>query len=329
MRTPTPESDVGGFPKNTHTGCEPKDEYDRMDVMNELVHITAFYRFFAMSEEEVSDLRDCLHAFGASYHLRGLVLVATEGINGTVSGNAANIRELKAFIEKIAPGTEFKDSTADESPFKRWFVKIRPEIVGLGKPEFAPTDKHHHIDVEEWNRMIEEEDVVVLDTRNDYEVAIGKFKGAIDPQLQSFDQFPDYVKRCGIPKDKKVLMYCTGGIRCEKALLEMEAQGYENVFQLDGGILKYLERSPYKHFEGECFVFDHRTAVDQSLKPSTVYGLCPHTGDPAPHEIACSHCGKSTKVSDPCLKEATLRTCSKNCAEMVRRTLCRASASRG
>lgn len=287
--------------------------------MSQAVRITAFYHFFPMNEKEVDQLREKLDNSGSDLGLHGLVLVAPEGVNGTVAGDPTAIEAFKDCIRSVAPSAEFKDSGADIQPFKRWFVKVRKEIVGLGKTEIVPKGKHNHISIEEWNRMMEEEDVVVLDTRNDYEVAIGKFKGAIDPNLKSFHEFPEFVSKCDIPKNKKVLMYCTGGIRCEKALIEMEKQGYEHVYQLDGGILKYLEESPYKHYEGECFVFDHRTAVNQDLKPSEVYALCPHTGDPAAHAIECKQCGKEGKISDPCLLRDDLHTCSKNCAEMYRR----------
>ena len=122
-----------------------------------------------------------------------------------------------------------------------------------------------------------------------------------------------HVKNSGIPKDKKVLMYCTGGIRCEKAYLEMKEQGYDEVYQLEGGILKYLEEFPNQQFDGDCFVFDHRVAVGQDLSPSKDVHLCPHTGDPARNKICCGHCGEEAYVADACMEDAGMQTCSKNC----------------
>lgn len=161
--------------------------------------------------------------------------------------------------------------------------------------------------------MLESEDTVLLDTRNSYETAIGKFRGAVDPGIEAFHEFPGFIQKAGLPKNKTVMMYCTGGIRCEKALLEMEKQGYEHVYQLEGGILAYLEQFPDKNFEGECFVFDHRVAVDQHLRPSTVYGLCPHCGHAGNVEIRCS-CGTVQKVCSTCYSTASRKTCSKRCA---------------
>ncbi|MDP6561832.1 MAG: rhodanese-like domain-containing protein [Candidatus Peribacteraceae bacterium] len=140
------------------------------------------------------------------------------------------------------------------------------------------------------------------------------FEGAIDPRIQTFQEFSDYVENSGIPKDKKVLMYCTGGIRCEKACLEMERQGYENVFQLEGGILRYMKERPHCNWNGECFVFDHRVAVNEEMKPSERYGLCPHCGDPGDRCITCEHCQKPGMMCARCIESMNCRACSKNCA---------------
>ncbi len=146
------------------------------------------------------------------------------------------------------------------------------------------------------------------------------FEGAIDPKLKMFSEFPSFVEKCGIPKNKKVLMYCTGGIRCEKALLEMEKQGYKNVYQLKGGILQYLKDCPNQKFKGECFVFDHRTAVGQQLEPSNRYSLCPHTGDPADLHITCSRCNKTAVVAAHC-DDIQKQSCSKDCANKQKEAL--------
>lgn len=291
-----------------------------MRPMQDTILVTAFYKFFPIAEADVPAMQKRIDEKGQEVGIHGLVLTATEGINGTVAGEPSAIETFKEFLEEIAPGIECKDSWCGEQPFKRWFVKIRKEIVAIGDKEVLPeSEDHNHITPTEWNRMMEEEDVVVLDTRNTYETEIGTFEGAIDPRLDSFDQFRGYVEQCGIPKDKKVLMFCTGGIRCEKACLEMERQGYQHVYQLKGGILKYFEQYPDKHFNGECFVFDHRASVDQQLKPSTRYALCPHCGDPGDQLIDCPMCDVSRKICHRCKTNADRNTCSKNCAERWRR----------
>lgn len=160
---------------------------------------------------------------------------------------------------------------------------------------------------------------MLLDTRNVYETAIGKFRGAVDPKLQKFSEFSDFVTASDIPKNKKVLMYCTGGIRCEKASLEMQRLGFEDVYQLSGGILKYLEEFPDGPFEGECFVFDHRVAVDKNLRPSKQYKLCPHCGNPGDKSISCRKCGAQAIICDGCANNEYKVSCSKNCAHHLER----------
>lgn len=240
--------------------------------------------------------------------------MSTEGVNGTIAGSLENIQTFKEILQNELGEILFKDSTADEQPFKRFFVKIRPEIVTLGDTSVLPEQDNSHLSPAEWNQVIENEDVVIIDTRNDYETEIGMFEGAIDPGLKKFQDFPEYVSSSGLPKEKKVLMYCTGGIRCEKALVEMKRQGYQHVYQLDGGILKYLQEFPEGKFNGECFVFDHRVAVNQELKPSEKYKLCPHCGDPGDVSITCLRCQKSGVICSRCATHEERRTCSKNCA---------------
>lgn len=280
------------------------------------ITVTAFYKFQPLKKEDLSVIREKLLSFGKGSNLKGLVLLAEEGINGTVAGPADVIEEWKELIGSITPGILYKDSLANEQPFKRWFVKIRDEIVNIENPNLHPAegDEHHHLSPTKWNKMIEEEDVVVLDARNDYETEVGIFEGAVDPKLENFQEFPGYIRKSSIPKDKKVLMYCTGGIRCEKALLEMQRQGYTNVYQLKGGILKYMEEYPNEKFKGECFVFDHRVCVGQDLHPSKRYGLCPHCGDPGDQRIACERCGADGVICIRCQKNEYKRTCSRNCA---------------
>ncbi|RYZ68556.1 MAG: hypothetical protein EOP05_16245, partial [Proteobacteria bacterium] len=213
-----------------------------------------------------------------------------------------------------------KWSEAPDFPFRRFGVRMREEIVTLGKPEVQPLPPKSktHLSPDEWDQALAQEDVVVLDTRNWYETRIGTFKKAIDPKLEEFSEFSEYVAKAEIPKDKKVLIFCTGGIRCEKAIVEMHDQGFENVFQLDGGILNYLAEKPNQNFEGECFVFDNRVAVDQKLQPSLQYALCPHCGQPADQDISCLRCDIDAKICVTCANEEAKNTCSKNCANHYR-----------
>jgi UPF0176 protein len=282
--------------------------------------VTTFYKFFSMNEQKVIENKATLDHAGADLKLLGLTLIAQEGINGTVAGRASDIEAFKQVVQQMAGEVIFKDSPANEQPFKRWHVKIRPEIVAIGDPAMHPdTPVNNHLPPSEWNHVLATEDVVVLDTRNRYETMIGKFKNAIDPNIESFDEFPEYVKNCDIPKDKKVLMYCTGGIRCEKALIEMKNQGYEHVYQLQGGILQYFKEQPHTYFEGECFVFDHRSAVDQDLNPSKIYATCPHCGDPGDVKFDCNFCSQPATVCTRCNTERSKVTCSKDCQERLRR----------
>ncbi len=293
-----------------------------------MVQIAAFYHFGRVPADSIENLRIKLENSGRDLGLKGLVIFATEGINGTISGPAREV-VLKWLAETSMtlgfPVLDPKWSEAPEAPFRRFGVRIREEIVTLGKPEVQPLPPKSktHLSPDQWDEMMTQDDVVVLDTRNWYETRIGTFKGAVDPQIEEFSDFSQYVNSKAqtgeIARDKKVLIFCTGGIRCEKAIIEMHQSGFENVYQLDGGILNYLAQKPNQNFEGECFVFDHRVAVDQNLKPSQVYTLCPHCGQPADQAIECIRCETSAKICVTCKsKEQALQTCSKNCANHFR-----------
>src|SRR3989338_1392142 len=287
--------------------------------MDRSVHITAGYTFLAIDEERLPTLQKELLAFGRLHDLCGLTLLATEGINGTVCGTAEAIAAWKEYlIEHFGP-IVFKDSAAQSPVFRRWSVKIKPEIVAIKRDTVKPDRRRNHLTPQEWEKMLQEHDVTIVDARNHFEIALGKFRGAIDPEIRSFSEFPDYVRRSGIAKDKKILLYCTGGIRREKAVIAMEQQGYTNVFQLEGGILAFLEQYPEGTFEGECFVFDRRTAVDRNLRPSKVYVICPHCGDPGTVQIACAVCEQATIICSDCHGNACRRACSKNCAHIGKR----------
>ncbi|MFN5290598.1 MAG: rhodanese-related sulfurtransferase [Planctomycetia bacterium] len=202
----------------------------------------------------------------------GSILLATEGINGTVAGNRQGIDALLKFLrsEPRFSDLEHKESFSQEMPFDRMKVKLKKEIVPLGVPGIDPNEKvGTYVPADEWNALISDPDVIVIDTRNGYECDIGTFKGAIDPKTRRFRDFPKFVQENLDPsKHKKVAMFCTGGIRCEKASAYMLEKGFENVYHLKGGILKYLELIPPEKslWDGECFVFDQRIAVGQGLE---------------------------------------------------------------
>ena len=210
-----------------------------------------------------------------AHRIKGTLLLAEEGINGTIAGLADDVRDLLSFLRQDPmfknrfADLEHKESYANEYPFYRMKVKLKKEIVTLGVPGVSPTKKvGTYVAAADWNALISDPEVLLIDTRNSYEVDIGTFKGAIDPKTTTFREFPQYIaEHFDKTKHKKVAMFCTGGIRCEKASSYMMDQGFEEVFHLQGGILKYLETVPESEslWQGECFVFDQRVAVKHNL----------------------------------------------------------------
>ncbi len=279
--------------------------------------ITAFYKFIKIQESEINRVQSDLLKAGELASLTGLIILASEGVNGTISSTPLELENFKLSLAQIlkCSNIQFKNSWAEKNPFRRFKVKIRPEIVTIGDPNLHPGEgKNNHLTPTEWNNVIENEDVILIDTRNQYETELGKFNGALDPNLNTFQDFANFVDAANLPKDKKILMYCTGGIRCEKAILEMQRKGYENVFQLEGGILKYIEEYPNKYYQGECFVFDHRVSVDQDLTPSKKFHLCAHCGNPGDQIIPCQNCSSPSKICTACSNSPHLLSCSKNCS---------------
>ena len=239
--------------------------------------VAAFYKFIALPDYK--ELQQGIQEFAIANEVMGTILLADEGINGTVSGSEKGVRALLAFIQADERISDFehKESWADENPFYRMKVRLKKEIVTLGVDDVSPTKQvGEYIEPQDWNAFIQDPDVVVIDTRNDYEVAIGTFKGAIDPETTSFRELPEWVEgQDNLLKGKKIAMFCTGGIRCEKSTSFMKEQGYEDVFHLKGGILKYLEEVGEEEslWEGECFVFDQRVSVGHGLEQGP-YDLC-------------------------------------------------------
>jgi len=239
--------------------------------------VAALYHFATL--EDYQDIRQPIQDFCDKHKLKGSLLLAHEGINGTVAGSRKGIDALLQFLrdDDRLQGLEHKESFASEWPFYRMKVKLKKEIVTLGVEGVDPNVcVGTYIEPSQWNEVISDPDVLVLDTRNDYEYEVGTFQGAIDPNTDTFRQFPNFVKEnCDPTKHKKVAMFCTGGIRCEKASAYMLTQGYEEVYHLKGGILKYLEEVPEEQslWQGECYVFDDRVAVLHGLKEGS-YSLC-------------------------------------------------------
>ncbi len=281
--------------------------------------ISTFYKF--QRDENPEKTKIYLEALSEQTNSRGLIIIGTEGFNATIC--AKTKETLDQFKKGVCayyntPDLFFKDSLSDVCPFRRFKIKIRNEIVTLGDTTLVPygmDGKNHHLSPTQWNDVMKNEDPVIIDTRNWYETKIGTFKGALNPMTDKFTEFPQYLESKNIPKDKKVLIFCTGGIRCEKGILEVHKQGYKNVHQLHGGILNYLNEYPNDQFEGECFVFDHRVAVDQNMKASKQYKLCPHCGQPGKTEIDCKRCDTHEYICEDCVRiDIKKDTCSKNCA---------------
>lgn len=294
-------------------------------MTNSQINITSFYLFFPWPQNTNFKAKaEEIESWCASKNIFGLLLIGNEGFNGTLATpEATAFIELKNYFNAIVKDTaelEFKDSKSDFMPFRRMKVKVKKEIVTLGDTNVVPkaSKDNSHLSPEAWNEFIKTKNPVVLDVRNTYEMNIGKFKTAKDWNMEEFTEFPELVRNLDVDKSDPVLMYCTGGIRCEKASIEMRNQGFTQIYQLDGGILNYLEQYPNDEFEGECFVFDHRVAVDQNLNPTSNYVLCHHCGQPAVvNPFDCVQCGEKTIVCDSCLdghiQDLSIRTCSKNC----------------
>jgi UPF0176 protein len=248
--------------------------------------VAALYHFSEF--EEPNRLRKPLEELCAQAHILGTLLLAPEGINGTVAGTQEGIDRLLAHIRALSgcATIEVKFSRTATMPFERMRVRIKREIVSMGVDTInAARDKGVHIDPDAWNVLIADPDTILIDTRNSYEVALGTFGGAIDPKTQSFREFPDWFEKFASsrtqPAAAKIAMFCTGGIRCEKATAYVKSLGFENVFHLKGGILKYLETiAPEESkFEGECFLFDRRVALGPGLTQGA-YELCGPCGAP-------------------------------------------------
>lgn len=272
--------------------------------------VAALYKFVALPNFEA--LQAPIRAACDDNEVKGTLLLASEGINGTIAGPEAGIRAVLSYLNGISgfEGLVHKESWAAEPPFPRMKVRLKKEIVTMGVPGIDPNKVvGTYVKPQDWNALISDPDVVVVDTRNDYEVAIGTFKGAVDPKTKSFREFPKWAQdhEDELRKPKKVAMFCTGGIRCEKSTAYMKEQGYDEVFHLEGGILKYLEEMPEQEslWEGECFVFDDRVSVGHGLTPGP-YDMCHACRRPISeedklsehyvHGVSCPYCYDETSA---------------------------------
>jgi len=275
------------------------------------ISVAALYRFCRIEAPEA--LRKPLAAFCCARGIKGTLLLAREGINGTVAGSPAAIDELIAHLEAMPgmAGLEVKFSVASAMPFYRMKVRLKKEIVTMGVEDVDPlSDAGAYVEPDAWNALIADPDTVVIDTRNDYEVAIGAFRNAVDPGTATFREFPDWVaSHRQALEGRKIAMYCTGGIRCEKATAYVRSLGLAEVYHLKGGILKYLETVPAEQslWQGECFVFDERVSVTHGLEPGEA-ALCRACRRPltaadreSPHYregISCAYCHDARSDDD-------------------------------
>ncbi|QZD90276.1 rhodanese-related sulfurtransferase [Qipengyuania aurantiaca] len=245
------------------------------------IRIAALYHFTRF--EDPAALRPALFACAEANGVRGTLLLAQEGINGTIAGGDAGIEAVLDHIRSLpgCEGLDWKESRAAEMPFHRTKVRLKREIVTMGQPDLDPVDGvGTYVEAQDWNALIADPDTILIDTRNDYEVAIGTFEGAIDPETKSFREFPEWfrARRAEFEAEgrtPKIAMFCTGGIRCEKSTAFVKAEGLDEVYHLKGGILKYLEDIPedQSRWQGECFVFDERVSVKHGLDVGS-HSLC-------------------------------------------------------
>ena len=241
--------------------------------------VAAFYKFTPLYN--LSELQETFMQFLTQHKIKGTILLAHEGVNGTLAGSSESINKFKDFLKMrdLLSIKNFKTSACEEEPFPRLKVKLKNEIVSIGNVLANPQKiVGEYVQPEDWNDLITEDDVLVLDARNTYEYSIGTFKDSIQSSITNFREFPQWVEELEnsqTDKNKKIAMFCTGGIRCEKASSLMKAKGFNNIFHLQGGILNYIKKIDEEHslWEGECFVFDDRVALNQNLEVGS-YDMC-------------------------------------------------------
>ena len=257
--------------------------------------VATFYHFFDFPD--YASMREPLLAKLKTLGLKGSLLIAAEGINATIAGERDAVDAYLAFLRQDVTHAPFdhKESLTDAMPFKRSKVRLKKETISLGE-KVSPLKTGTYVSARDWNALISDPDVIVIDTRNSYETHLGSFAGAHDPKTRSFKELPGYVrKHLSDARHKKIATFCTGGIRCEKFTAWMQQEGYEKVYHLKGGILKYLEEIPEveSRWQGECYVFDERVAVGHGLAPTSTATSCP----------ACGHTLKAEDRAHPAYKQ--------------------------
>ncbi len=283
-------------------GCKPLHRGKILGMKTSTTIAAAFYHFATLPD--FVQLQAPLKALCDARHVTGTILLAAEGVNGTIAGAPENVRAVLDFLrsDPRLAALEHKESPAEREPFHRMKVRLKREIVTLGVPGLDPASQAGtYVEASDWNALIDDPDVVLVDTRNDYEVAIGSFPGAMNPDTRSFRELPQWLEQHPELHGKKVAMFCTGGIRCEKSTALLRSRGFDEVFHLKGGILKYLETVPAQEnrWQGECFVFDERVSVGHGLVPGQ-HTLCRSCRHPLNEEdrtsslyeegISCAHC---------------------------------------
>ena len=277
--------------------------------------VSSFYKFFPIEKSALKQKKSNITAKGRQLKITGLVLISSEGLNAAFCGSEKSIEILKRELNSLFKQDFFwKDSYSPIPAFKRLAVKIKKKIINIGQEYSSVCEKKEHLSPQAWKEKLKD-NAQVLDVRNNYEVELGRFQGAKDLGIDTFQEFAKKIDALDINKEKETLIYCTGGIRCEKAIKIMKDKGFQKVYQLEGGILNYLKEFPNSQFKEECFVFDHRVALNQNLSVSEKYSLCPHCGQPGDLALSCKHCEKPCVICKKCQKKSPhCETCSKNCA---------------
>ncbi|GAB3320178.1 rhodanese-related sulfurtransferase [Hymenobacter humi] len=281
-----------------------------------MYQVLLYYCYTPLDNPE--QFREEHHRFCLELDLRGRIIVAAEGLNGTVSGTAENCARYMAAV-KADPrfaALEFKVDNVPAHTFQKLHVRVKPEIVHSSLRHVRPHEKTgQHLSPEEFKALKDRDDVVVVDVRSDYEYNLGRFKNAVTLDMENFRDFPERVERLKEFKDKKILTYCTGGVKCEKASAFLLEQGFENVYQLHGGIIKYGIEAGGEDFDGQCYVFDNRVAVDVNRVNPTVISRCQHCQEPSNRLVNCAnpHCNAHLPLCEAC-GEQLQGACSEACA---------------
>ncbi len=253
---------------------------EKLKAQNNQIIVATFYKFVQLNK--IIEIKNDFNVYLKKLNIKGTILIANEGINGTIAGEEI---DLKSFLKKISTHKEFKDispkySICKKNPFFRMKIRLKKEVVTIGNINVKPSDVvGDYVSPNDWNEFISQSKTFLIDTRNNYEISIGTFKNAINPNIKSFREFPNWVKenliKKNISKNSQIGMFCTGGIRCEKSTSYLKKIGYKNVFHLEGGIIKYLDEIPEDKslWEGECFVFDYRVSLKHGLKVGN-YEMC-------------------------------------------------------